>query len=94
MMGEIETAGLVYIKATKNQYGQIQNQFFHTSRAAIQLVPTNGKQPVKGDIIQYIYTNNEHQNPLSRVVTAGNSYDNSGLEYDKEKYKEMLLDAA
>ena len=57
----------------------------------IQLANT-GKQPVRGDIIEYIYTNVEHQNPLNRVVTVC-SEDNFGLNYDKEKYKEMLLDA-
>ena len=62
--------------------------------AAIQLSKTNGKTPSKGDIIQYIYTDSQHQNPLNRVVTAGDSDNNFGLEYDKEKYKEMLLDAS
>ena len=49
---------------------------------------------VKNDIIQYIYTDSEHQNPLNRVVPIGDSDNNFGLNYDKEKYKEMLLDAA
>ncbi len=47
----------------------------------------------KGDIMQYIFTDSQNQNPLRRVVGAGVD-DNSGLEYDKEKYKEMLLDAS
>jgi hypothetical protein len=62
--------------------------------AAIQLSNTSGKQPLRGDIIQYVYTDSQHQNPLNRVVTAENSYNNSGLEYDRSKYKEMLLDGA
>lgn len=33
-------------------------------------------------------------NPLNRVVTVGPSDDNFGLDYNREKYKEMLLDAA
>ena len=33
-------------------------------------------------------------NPLNRVVTVDPSDDNFGLDYDREKYKEMLLDAA
>ena len=51
-----------------------------------------GQTTGRGDIIEYIYTNVEHQNPLNRVVTVG-SGDNFGLNYDKEKYKEMLPDA-
>ena len=38
-------------------------------------------------------TDSQNQNPLNRVLTAGVN-DNFGLDYDKEKYKEMLLDAA
>ena len=46
------------------------------------------------DIIQYIYTYSQLQNPLNRVVTGESLGKNFGLEYDREKYKEMLLDAA
>ena len=47
-----------------------------------------------GDIIQYVYTDSQHQNPLNRVMTAGILENNFGLEYDREKYKEMLLDGS
>ena len=70
-----------------------KNIFPHVA-AAIQLSNTNGKQPTRGDIIQYVYTDSQHQNPLNRVVTAGASDINFGLNYDREKYKEMLLDAS
>ena len=40
-----------------------------------------------------IYAITEHQNPLNRFVTAGILENNFG-EYDREKDKEMLLDAA
>ena len=46
------------------------------------------------DIIQYIYTDSQHQNPLNRVLTVDASDNIFGLDYDREKYKEMLLDAA
>jgi hypothetical protein len=41
-----------------------------------------------------IYTDSQHQNPLNRVVPAGDSDNNFGLVYDREKYKDMLLDSA
>lgn len=44
--------------------------------------------------MQYIYTDSQHQNPLNRVVTAEASDINFGLSYDREKYKEMLVEAA
>jgi hypothetical protein len=60
--------------------------------AAIQLSVLNGKGVASGDDIQYIYTNSQHQNPLNRVIAmTGNIND---ISYDKEKYNEMLLDAA
>jgi hypothetical protein len=61
--------------------------FPHVS-AAIQ----SKKYPLKGDTIQYIYTDSKHNNPLCRVVPIDNTQ--SLPRYDKEKYKEMILDAA
>jgi DNA polymerase elongation subunit (family B) len=50
----------------------------------------------EGDIIKYIYTDCQHKNPLSRVapIDATNGYKSGKLDYDKEKYEEMILDAA
>ena len=69
--------------------------------AAIQLCNNNnnttGKYPITGDTIQYIYTNSQHSNPLCRVVPIEKNVVQATeplLEYDKEKYREMILDAA
>ena len=56
--------------------------------AAIQ----SRKYPVKGDTIRYVYTDSKHNNPLCRVVPIENT--KSLPPYDKEKYEEMILDAA
>src|ERR687887_2673930 len=56
--------------------------------AAIQ----SRRYPLKGETIQYIYTDSKHNNPLCRVVPIENI--KSLPMYDKEKYKEMTLDAA
>jgi DNA polymerase elongation subunit (family B) len=67
--------------------------FPHVS-AAIQL-SNEDNHPSKGDTIKYIYTNSQHKNPLCRVIPVHNSQENNGKSnYDKEKYKEMILDAA
>jgi hypothetical protein len=71
----------------------------HTSNAtatAIHISNDTGKHPIKGDTIQYIYTNSQHNNPLYRVVpiAIGNAQAKSLSQYDKEKYREMILDAA
>ena len=70
---------------------------------AIQLstINTDGRYPAKGDTINYIYTNTQHTNPLCRIAaleTAPKEDDGKdktrALSYDKEKYREMILDAA
>ena len=43
-------------------------------------------------MVQYIYTDSKHNNPLCRVTPIENM--NSITQYDKEKYKQMILDAA
>ena len=64
--------------------------FLVSLSAAIQL----NKHPHKGDTIQYIYTDSKHNNPLCRVTPIENIMSESLPPYDKEKYKEMILDAA
>ena len=64
--------------------------FPHVS-AALQLTEAR-KSLVRGDIIQYIYTDAAHTNPLCRVIPL--DLINEEHDYDKEKYREMLLEAA
>jgi DNA polymerase elongation subunit (family B) len=49
--------------------------------------------PSKGDIIKYVYTEAHHSNPLCRVTSVKDT-EKENLRYDKEKYREMILDAA
>jgi DNA polymerase elongation subunit (family B) len=93
MTGEIQNGDLVISKQLRMNLTKYKNIFPHVA-AAIQLSNTNGKQPKRGDFIQYVYTDSHHQNPLNRVVVAEASDINFGFNYDREKYKEMLLDAA
>ena len=49
------------------------------------------------DICCLLYTDSQHKNPICRVVPMENTQQsNTGesFSYDKEKYKEMVLDAA
>lgn len=86
--GEIDTKDLIISKQLRMDITKYRNIFPHVA-AAIQL-GNNGKLPTRGDVIRYVYTDSQHQNPMHRVTSKVNS----GNEYDKEKYKEMLLDAA
>jgi DNA polymerase elongation subunit (family B) len=94
---------LVISKLLGQDIEKYKSLFPHVS-AAIQLLSNNGgvgKYPSKGNTIKYIYTNSQHKNPLCRVVPLEilqkgekDDKENSFVNYDKEKYREMILDAA
>jgi DNA polymerase elongation subunit (family B) len=96
---------LVISKLLRQDIEKYKSLFPHVS-AAIQLLSSKGvgKYPTKGDIIQYIYTDSQHNNPLCRVVALETSQkvekdgkeenDNTLNYYDKDKYRQMILDAA
>ena len=99
---EILQEDLVISKLLRQDIEKYKSLFPHVS-AAIQLLSNKGvaKYPSKGDIIQYIYTDSQHNNPLYRVVPLEilqkgekDGKKNSFVNYDKEKYREMILDAA
>jgi DNA polymerase elongation subunit (family B) len=96
MTGEdIQQQDLVISKLLRQDIEKYKSLFPHVS-AAIQLSNDTGKHPLKGDTIQYIYTNSQHNNPLCRVlpIAIENAQAESLSHYDKEKYREMILDAA
>jgi hypothetical protein len=50
-----------------------------------------------GAILSYIYTDSKHKNPLRRVVPVDNVHESNTkkvFSYDKEKYRETILDTA
>ena len=65
--------------------------FPHVS-AALQLTEA-GVPLTRGDTIQYIYTDAAHSNPLRRVTPVEFIEEGREQVYDKEKYREMLLEA-
>jgi len=88
MTGEgLDDKDLIISKLLRQDIQKYRSLFPHVS-AAIQ----SKKYPLKGDTIQYIYTDVKHSNPLCRVTPIENLV--SIPQYDKEKYKEMVLDAA
>jgi DNA polymerase elongation subunit (family B) len=105
---EIHQEDLVISKLLGQDIEKYKSLFPHVSAAIQLLTNTAGgcKQPTKGDTIQYIYTNSKHNNPLCRVVSLeilrkvgekekdGKEENGKTLNYDKDKYREMMLDAA
>jgi DNA polymerase elongation subunit (family B) len=106
MTGEgIQQQDLVISKLLRQDIEKYKSLFAHVS-AAIQLsTKGGGTYPTKGNTIQYIYTDSQHKNPLCRVVPLEilqkgekeKDCKENGKTlkyYDKDKYKEMILDAA
>jgi len=88
MTGEgLEDKDLIISKLLRQDIQKYRSLFPHVS-AAIQ----SRRYPLRGDTIQYIYTDSQHNNPLCIVTPIENFA--SLPQYDKEKYKEMILDAA
>ena len=94
MTGEgIEQQDLVISKLLRNGADNYKGIFPHVA-AAIQL-SSQGKSPMRGENIQYIYTNSKHKDPLCRVVPVLTKESEEVVRlYDKEKYLELLLNAA
>jgi DNA polymerase elongation subunit (family B) len=93
MAGEgIEQQDLVISKLLRNGVDNYKSIFPHVA-AAIQL-SSHGKSLMKGENIQYIYTNSKHKNPLCRVIPVLKYEEDTVTSYDKEKYCDLLLDAA
>jgi len=86
---DIPIEELVVSKMLRKSLFAYTRLFPHIS-AAINLVQ-QGKRVRKGDIINFIFVNVKHHNPLRRVVPL----ELGDVEYyDQEKYQEMILDAA
>jgi DNA polymerase elongation subunit (family B) len=90
MTGEIQIKDLVVSKMLRQDLTRYKSLFPHVS-AALKLKEA-GKSLVRGDIIQYIHTDAAHKNPLRRVMPL--DLVSEEHDYDKEKYREMLLEAA
>ncbi len=94
MTGEgIAQEDLVISKLLRNGVDNYKSIFPHVA-AAIQL-SSQGSTPMRGENIQYIYTNSKHKNPLCRIIPVlTKEKEEVAISYDKEKYRDLLLDAA
>jgi light-regulated signal transduction histidine kinase (bacteriophytochrome) len=92
MTSEIQLQDLVVYKFLHQDLDKYSSLFPHVA-AAIQFSKA-GWSSVKCANIQYIYKDAHHKNPLCRVTALELIRAEKELNYDKEKYREMLLEAA
>ena len=78
----IELQDLIISKQLRMNINNYRNVFPHVA-TAIQL--SNNERVSRGDDIEYVYTDSQHQNPLFRVVPTQFIRNDDGLEYDKRK---------
>jgi len=90
MTGELELKDLIVSKILRQDLYKYRSLFPHVC-AALQLTEA-GVPLTRGDIIQYIYIDAAHTNPLRRVMPL-ELIEGKGEEYDKDRYCEMLLEA-
>ena len=89
MNGEVQITDLVISKLLRQNIEKYRSLFPHVA-AAIRL-NVSGVIASRGDNIQYVHTDSNHTDPLYRITPARLI---SSKNYDKEKYLEILLDAA
>jgi DNA polymerase elongation subunit (family B) len=92
MTGEIQFQDLVVTKKLGQGIDKYRSLFPHVC-AAIQLA-SEGKSTTVGEEVEYIITNAGHTNPLYRVIPTMLIEQKQNFDYDKEKYRDMLLEAA
>jgi DNA polymerase elongation subunit (family B) len=89
MNGEVQITDLVISKLLRQNIEKYTSLFPHVA-AAIRL-NISGVIASRGDNIQYVHTDSNHTDPLHRITPAKLL---STQNYDREKYLEMLLNAA
>ncbi|MEM2123543.1 MAG: DNA polymerase domain-containing protein, partial [Candidatus Bathyarchaeia archaeon] len=89
--GEFPVEELVITKTLRKPVKAYSGLLPHVV-AALQMVQKR-EDPEIGETVRYIYVNEDHRNPYRRVVSADLT-DSSHQYYDKEKYVDLVLDAA
>jgi DNA polymerase elongation subunit (family B) len=92
MTDEIPLQDLVVTKILGQNIDKYKSLFPHVSAAI--LLAKKGIEMNVGEGVKYIFRNTHHNNPLYRVIPKALVEENGDFEYDKEKYRDMLLEAA
>jgi len=90
MNEKIPLQELAVSKTLRKNVNKYRSIFPHVA-AAIQLAH-RGKNVKEGDDISFIYRDLEHHNPLCQVTPL--ELADANINFDRKKYREMLLDAA
>ncbi len=90
MSAEMSLEELTVSKTIRKSADKYRSLFPHVA-AAIQLA-SRGKVVKAGEDVNFIYMDSDHHNPLCRVIPC--ELAGSKVNFDREKYRDMLLDAA
>jgi len=92
MTGDIKLQDLVISKSLGQGLDKYKSLFPHVSAAI--LLANEGKSTEVGENVEYVFTNARHTNPLYRVTPRALMGQTREFDYDREKYRELLLEAA
>ncbi len=89
--GDIDPARLVVSKRVRRNVNSYKAMLPHV--VAARHLARQGKKLEEYAIVDFIYTNSEHSNPLRRVLPTDMMGDGCNY-YDREKYGKLVLDVA
>jgi DNA polymerase elongation subunit (family B) len=89
--GKVKWERLKIRKRLRKEVGRYQSRPPHVT--AVRQLAMKGMKRRKGDLIEFIYIDAEHQNPYMRIAPTELLGD-GWREYDREKYVDLVLDAA
>jgi DNA polymerase elongation subunit (family B) len=89
--GGIDREGLMVTKRLRKEVKNYKSNLPHTTAAS--LLAQREKIPEKGDLIKFLYLDTGNKNPLKRVIPA-KLLEEDWVNYDEEKYVELVIDAA
>jgi DNA polymerase elongation subunit (family B) len=92
MTGELSSEDFMISKILRKPQNEYDSLFTHVT-AGFQLA-ANGRLLRPGDTVDFIFKDADHVNPLCRTVPLDWTERSKVLSYDREKYKDLLLDAA
>lgn len=89
--GKVQLEDLVLSKVLTRPLEEYRGNLPHV--VAAKQLARRGRTFSTGEIVDFIYVDTEHSNPLQRVVPASIAKDGT-LKYDRKKYVALIMDAA
>jgi len=88
MEGKVQVRDLAVSKVLRRPLSTYARAIAHVSAA--KRLAEKGKEVKEGDVVEFVHIDSKNRNPLCRVSPIET---HDGRKYDKEKYRELLMNA-